>query len=99
MTKLFFAAAAAAIVATPALAAEGEKTFTRDGQTYAYTLAAEGDATVIAGRTVPQDEPFRLVVKGRTASGDVDGRQVSFRIAKPLTVAAAAQQTASIDAN
>ena len=99
MTKLFFAAAAAAIVATPALAAEGEKTFTRDGQAYAYTLAAEGDATVIAGRTVPLDEPFRLVVKGRTAAGEVDGRQVSFRIAKPLAVAAAAQQTASVDAN
>lgn len=98
MTKLLFAAAAAAFVAAPALAAGDETVFTRDGQTYAYTLAAQGDATVISGRTLPQDEPFRLVVRGRTASGEVAGRPVSFRIAKPLAVAAATQ-TASVDAN
>ncbi|WP_315760860.1 hypothetical protein [Sphingomonas sp. Y38-1Y] len=98
MTKLIFAAAAAAFVAAPALADERETVFTRDGQTYAYTVAAEGDATVISGRTLPQNDPFRLVVRGRTASGDVDGRAVSFRVAKPLAVAARVQ-SASVDAN
>ncbi|PCD03665.1 hypothetical protein COC42_04730 [Sphingomonas spermidinifaciens] len=98
MTKLLIAAAATAFVAAPALAAGDETVFTRDGQTYAYTLSAEGDATVIAGRTVPQNDPFRLVVRGRTAEGDIDGRRVSFRIAKPLTLAARTQ-TASVDAN
>lgn len=86
MTKLLIAATAAILTAAPALADERETVFIRDGQTYAYVTAVEGDRTVISGRTLPQNDPFRLVVRGRTAAGEVDGRPVSFRIARPLTI-------------
>lgn len=88
MTKLLIATAAATLFAAPAFADERETVFERDGQTYAYTTSVADGETVIQGRTMPQNTPFRLVVRGRNASGRVDGRPVSFRIAKPLAVAA-----------
>ncbi|MEZ0497484.1 hypothetical protein [Sphingomonas sp. IW22] len=97
MTKMLFAAAAATLFAAPAMAEE--TVFTRDGQTYAYTTAVEGDATIIEGRTLPQNDPFRLTVRGRTASGRVDGRPVSFRIAKPLAPVQVASRGTSVAGN
>jgi hypothetical protein len=100
VTRTFFAAVAAITAFTaPAFAEDSETVFTRDGQTYAYTTSTDGDATVIEGRTMPQNDPFRLVVNGRTASGTVDGRSVRFRIAKPLMVADKTTTGAAISAN
>lgn len=100
MTKLLIAAATAAtLFAAPAFADERETVFERDGQTYAYTTTVKADSTVIEGRTMPQNIPFRLVVRGRSASGRVDGRPVSFRIAQPLSVAAKRTDGVSLAAN
>lgn len=100
MTKTLFAAIAAVTAfSAPAFAGEAETVFTRDGQTYAYSTSVDGEATVIEGRTMPQNDPFRLVVRGRNASGTVDGRAVSFRIAKPLMVADKTTTGAALSAN
>jgi hypothetical protein len=90
VTKLLIAATAATLLAAPALADDRQTVFERDGQTYAYTTTVAEEGTVIEGRTVPQNVPFRLVVRGRNAAGRVDGRPVSFRIAQPLVAPATA---------
>jgi hypothetical protein len=90
VTKLLIAATAATLFAAPAFADDRQTVFERDGQTYAYTTTVADEGTVIEGRTVPQNVPFRLVVRGRNASGRVDGRPVSFRIAQPLAAPATA---------
>ena len=85
-----FAAAAAfrvALVAAgiliPTLASANE--LERDGYKFDYTRSVtEKGETVLAGTVTSSGEPFRLVVRDRTVSGDVGGRPVRFRIAKPL---------------
>ncbi|HTG38543.1 MAG TPA: hypothetical protein VL973_07040 [Sphingomonas sp.] len=91
------AAAAAAVFAAPAMAEE--TVFSRDGQTYAYTSKVKGDTTIIEGRALPQNTPFELTVRGRVASGRVDGRPVSFRIAKPLTPVKVASRGTEVAGN
>lgn len=89
MTIKFAAAIAAMLIAAPAFADEvRQDQFTRDGQTYAYTIERQEDATVLSGRTLPQGDNFRFVVRGRSVRGNVEGRPVNFRIDKPLTPAA-----------
>jgi hypothetical protein len=85
-----FAAAAAfrvALVAAgmliPTLASANE--LERDGYKFDYTRSVtDTGETVLAGTVTTSGEPFRLVVRDRTVSGDVGGRPVRFRIAKPL---------------
>lgn len=85
-----FAAAAAfrvALVAAgmliPTLASANE--IERDGYKFDYnrSVTDKGD-TVLSGTVKSTGEPFRLVVRDRTVTGDVGGRAVRFRIAKPL---------------
>ncbi len=93
-----FAAAAAfrlALVAAgmliPTLASANE--LEREGYKFDYSRSVATDgATILAGTIVNSGEPFRFEVRDRTVTGNVDGRPVRFRIAKPL---AAAQQVAS----
>lgn len=89
-----FAAAAAfrvALVAAgmliPTLASANE--IERDGYKFDYnrSVTEQGD-TILSGTVKTTGEPFRLVVRDRTVSGDVGGRPVRFRIAKPLPGAA-----------
>lgn len=89
-----FAAAAAfrvALVAAgmliPTLASANE--IERDGYKFDYnrSVTEQGD-TILSGTVKTTGEPFRLVVRDRTVSGDVGGRPVRFRIAKPLPSAA-----------
>jgi hypothetical protein len=80
MTKLFLAAALIASLATPALAGgkQGEKSFSRDGQTYVYTTTAKPDRVVISGRRFPEGSAFELVVRGDQVTGVSGGEPVSF---------------------
>ena len=88
MTKFLFAAAAATLaLASPALA--GERTFTKDGVTYTYTAAKDGQARVLTG-TASHGGDFKLVVKNGWVRGYVGGTRVSFAAPKrdvPVTIA------------
>jgi hypothetical protein len=80
MTRLMFAAAALAVVATPAFAKEEKGSFTRDGVTYNYRLADKGDYTVITGSAFPGSRNFRLVVRGNRVTGHNEGTPVAFTV-------------------
>lgn len=83
MTKFIFAATAALFIASPALAQEPERTFTRDGVTYIYTSTIEGEVQILEGSAKPGGNSFRLVVHKGWVSGKVAGARVSFRVPKP----------------
>ncbi|KQN07176.1 MULTISPECIES: hypothetical protein [unclassified Sphingomonas] len=89
MRALFAAAAVrVAIVAAgllvPTFAAQANE-IERNGYTFDYTSTTTTDgATVLAGTIKNSGEPFRFVVRDRLVTGNVDGREVRFRIAKPL---------------
>ena len=84
------AAAAAVLLPATAFAATGERSFTRDGHTYVYTLTPNGDGTtLIQGHEVGSDSRFRLTVNGTRVSGQANGRTVSFRASRPLGTAVA----------
>ncbi len=79
MRKTFLAPLLIAL-ATPAFAADEpvERTFTRDGQTYAYTSRRDGDSTVFEGRNVTTGEPFVLTLRNGWVEGKYNGKPVSF---------------------
>ncbi|WP_213982311.1 hypothetical protein [Sphingomonas sp. dw_22] len=85
MTKFIFAATAALFLATPAFAAEQERSFTRDGVTYVYTSTTKGGAQILEGSVKPTGETFRLVVHKGWVSGKAAGSHVSFRVPKPAS--------------
>ena len=83
MTKTFLAAAAMiAAIATPVFAkdASPERKFTRDGQTYVYTLVNKADRVVISGHHYPSGSPFELTVRGDRVTGVSGGAPVSFKV-------------------
>lgn len=82
MTKFIFAATAALLVASPALAQGPERSFTRDGTTYVYTSTSKGDVKILEGTVKPTGEHFRLVVHKGWVTGKAAGTQVSFRVPK-----------------
>lgn len=83
---------AAALVPAVAAAATSERSFTRDGHTYVYSLTPNEDGTtLIQGHEVGSSAGrFRLTVKGTRVSGQANGRDVSFRTARPLAPVAVA---------
>ncbi len=88
--RAFVVAAAlrVALVATgllvPAIAAQANE-IEREGYTFDYTSNVTTDgATVLTGTIKNSGEPFRFVVRNRLVTGEVDGRPVRFRIARPL---------------
>jgi uncharacterized protein (DUF2141 family) len=91
VTKTFILAAA--LLTVPAAASATERSFTRDGVTYTYTTAKQGQKTVITGKT-SQGSAYTLAVRGTRVSGVVGGTPVAFTIDKPLAGAVA---TASVD--
>jgi hypothetical protein len=82
----------AAVAPAPLLAQTRTERFTRDGQTYVYTVSdAAGGRRVIEGRRLPAGSSFRLVVTGDRVDGMSGGVPVSFRVparASVVTVAA-----------
>ena len=83
MTKTLLAAAALlATLSTPALAKDQAQTrkFTRDGQTYVYTVAAKANRVVISGRRFPSGSAFEFAVRGDQVSGVSGGEPVSFTV-------------------
>jgi hypothetical protein len=76
---LIVAAAATVAFATPAFA--GERVFTHEGVTYAYTATPTADALVLEGKA-SKGGKFRLVVKGDWVNGYAGGSRVSFRTPK-----------------
>lgn len=85
--------AAALLPAVAAAAtAPAERSFTRDGHTYVYSLTPNQDGTtLIQGHEVGSSNArFRLTVKGTRVSGQANGRDVSFRTTRPLAPVAVA---------
>jgi hypothetical protein len=77
--------AAALVPAVAAAAPTAERSFTRDGHTYVYSLTPNQDGTtLIQGHEVGSHGRFRLTVNGTRVSGQANGRDVSFRTARPL---------------
>ncbi len=82
MTKFITSliAAAATLVPVAATAQDGQQRFTRDGETYVYTVAtATNGRQVIEGRRLRTGSAFRLVVVGDRIEGMSGGQPVSFR--------------------
>lgn len=81
MTKT--AILAAALLALPTVANAAERTFTRNGVTYTYVSAKQGDRTVLTGKSSAGLD-YKLTVRGKRVTGVVGSTPVSFSIAKPL---------------
>ena len=78
MTKFLFAAAAASLALLSTSAIAGERSFTRDGVTYVYTVANKDGARVLEG-SASSGGRFRLVVKNGWVRGRVARTPVLFR--------------------
>ena len=87
MTRLLFAAAAAALIAAPAIAKEPTaRSFVRDGVTYSYTSFEKDGARVLEGTA--NGAPFTFEVRGTQVIGTADGQPVAFTIkANTITLA------------
>lgn len=85
MGKLFLLALSLT-ASTPLFAGEAaQQRFTRDGVTYVYTQRAQGDRTVLEGRTLPGGSAFRLIVQNGRVSGVSGGIPVAFTAPKAKT--------------
>ena len=73
---------AAAFASTAATAGEPTRRFTRDGETYAYTISAKGNRVVLTGICETTGASFELIVRGDRVSGVAAGVPVSFRVAE-----------------
>jgi hypothetical protein len=88
--RLFAATAAFLTIAAPAFA--HERSFTRDGVTYHYTVTDQGGARVLAGKA-STGETFRLVLRGGWVDGYAANSRVSFRAPrKPASSVQVAQR-------
>lgn len=83
MFKTIFAATALFVVtASPVVAQDAvTQTFTRDGETYAYTATDKGDRVLLDGRRVSDGSRFHLSVRGDHIDGISNGVPVSFTMA------------------
>lgn len=84
---------AAALFALPTTAGATDRSFERDGVTFAYSTARKGEHVVITG-TTSTGADYRLTVRGKRVSGRFGSTPVSFTIDRPL---GAPVETASID--
>ncbi len=90
-SSIAFVLTAAALLPAVAAAAPAERSFSRDGHTYVYTMSANDDGTtLIQGHEVGSNARFRLTVDGTRVSGQANGRAVSFRTPQPLAPPAVA---------
>ncbi|MDR6788667.1 hypothetical protein J2Y58_002027 [Sphingomonas sp. BE138] len=91
-SSIAFVLTAAALLPAVAAAAPAERSFTRDGHTYVYSMTANEDGTtLIQGHEVGgAASRFRLTVNGTRVSGQANGRDVSFRTPQPLAPVAVA---------
>ena len=81
MTKFFIPTLA--LLMLPALtfaASPAQTVFTRDGQTYQYSVTEKGDAKFITGKNITSGEQFDFRVAHGRVTGDVEGRPVSFSL-------------------
>ena len=78
--KSFQIAAAAALIAAPALAHadETKAQFTHEGVTYAYTTQVANGERVIRGSAFNGKAPFELHVRGRYVTGTFNNQPVEF---------------------
>jgi hypothetical protein len=78
--KSFQIAAAAALIAAPALAHADEAgaQFTHEGVTYTYTTANAKGERVIRGTAFNGKAPFELHVRGRYVTGTFNSQPVEF---------------------
>jgi hypothetical protein len=95
MTKFYATLAAFTFVsiAAPALAAEN-RTMTRDGITYVYSVEETPTATLIKGRE-QGGRPFSLRVSNGRVSGFSNGHNVSFPLSSVVKTTPAATQISS----
>jgi hypothetical protein len=78
--RTLFAAAALTLAASPALANENERSFTRDGITYTYTSTKVDDALVLEGTARPLGGKFRFVVRDGKVTGYAGNVKVAFLV-------------------
>lgn len=78
---LFAAALLVPVFAAPALARDGEKTFTHEGITYTYTATRTDDAVVLEGIAKPTGGRFRFVVRNGRVTGYAGNVRVNFLVA------------------
>lgn len=78
--KTFQIAAAAALIAAPALAHADEAgtSFTHEGVTYQYTTQVANGERVIRGSAFGGKAPFELHVRGRYVTGTFNHQAVEF---------------------
>lgn len=78
--KSFQIAAAAALIAVPAMAQaeEAGAKFTHEGVTYVYTTQVSGGERVIKGSAFNGKAPFELHVRGRYVTGTFNHQAVEF---------------------
>lgn len=81
MIRTLIAAAALTLAASPALANENERSFTRDGITYTYTSTKVKDALVLEGTAEPMGGKFRFVVRDGKVTGYAGNAKVAFLVA------------------
>jgi len=83
MKKTLLAAVAlVATLSTPAFAKDANepRTFTRDGQTFVYTVSTKANRVIISGHRFPSGSAFDFVVRGDQVSGVSNGEPVSFTV-------------------
>lgn len=83
MTRTFLAAAALIVaISAPAFAKDTapQRKFTRDGQTYVYTMVTKANRVIISGRRYPSGSTFKLIVRGNQVSGFSGSEPVSFTV-------------------
>jgi hypothetical protein len=66
----------ASIGAVPAMA----ESFTRDGETYNYSVKSAGEYYIISGKAASTGKSFYLRVKGEQVSGTFGASPVHFRM-------------------
>lgn len=78
--KSFQIAAAAALIAVPALAQaeDAGAKFTHEGVTYVYTTQVANGERVIKGSAFNGKAPFELHVRGRYVTGTFNSQPVEF---------------------
>ncbi|WP_225206416.1 hypothetical protein [Novosphingobium huizhouense] len=80
MIKTFALAAAALVVAAPAVA--GAETFKHKGVEYNYTAESKDGEQILRGTAYSGKVPFELRVRKKTVEGTFNNKPVTFSLAE-----------------
>lgn len=93
MSKFYKLLAMLSVTVPAALLAQPtEQRFTRNGQTYVYTVSTDAQGRrVLDGRRLPSGSAFHLVVANGHVDGISGGQPVAFRVPAKRAVAVASR--------